>query len=279
MHADAEHVTAAIREETPGAHTVESDMARLRAVAGRLEGNQDLAHLSEVLGRTALPMAGRFEGVRFTPGERAVKMMQDAWSQSTEMHADPHVVAMRMAIRDEFGRAEAVTAASDQVMAEARALYAEAGAGLRALARAQYDETQAWFAARGIRAVTVYRGRAWASDPGLGRGAFRGGGRALVSVHTASSYSSDPYEAAVHAGNPNDMLGSRAYHLVVSDRVPVGDIWSTGATGFGSSTEAEVVLLGDTREMASYGWRGNADPSIEQIVGGLAGQYAKVGAP
>lgn len=116
---------------------------------------------------------------------------------------------------------------------------------LRAFVRAQYEMTQAQFAAEGITEVKLYRGIVLDNDPhqfGLVDGGVNptNGADALITSNPLTSWSVKLKEAAGFA--EPDARGGHGY--VFSAVVPVTRILSGPTTGFGCNPEFEFVLLG-----------------------------------
>lgn len=105
---------------------------------------------------------------------------------------------------------------------------------VRAALRSQYNTTQAWLKANGIRNVTVFRGMTLPDDmkhrPAVDQ-------FTSVRLQPASSFSASERTALSFTGGGT---GS----VVVVARVPASKVLSTARTGWGCLPEREVVLLG-----------------------------------
>jgi uncharacterized protein len=114
------------------------------------------------------------------------------------------------------------------------AYWATAHAALRRLARAQYDETQAWLAARGLREAVLWRALVAPAPPGFRRGPVRL--RALTFLSTVH-----PYVRWFAPCPPG---------VVLSATVPAARILTTFRTGTLTPHEAEVAILSGAADEA-----------------------------
>lgn len=96
------------------------------------------------------------------------------------------------------------------------------------LGRVMYDKTQKMFAEQGIDTVRLYRS------------SLRPDGSTSGSVHT--SWSIKPGQFITTDSGRHDFYAD----------VPVGQIFSTYATGLGNSVEGEVVVMGDVQGILPY---------------------------
>jgi|GEM_PF-3358006 len=163
--------------------------------------------------------------------------------------------ALQLAAREEFDLKGASLAFDAEAAASARAAYGAEEAGLRALLRSMYENTQDYLAKHDINEVILYRGLGWhLDDPHLPKGVEWDGTGALreVALQPLSSFASDPYAAGMFAG------GERA--LFIGDRIPAEDILSLGQTGFGVLPESEFVLLGGQHDLLAVAY----DPEVLQ---------------
>lgn len=165
----------------------------------------------------------------------------------TSGDSDGFSIAMQLATRDEFELTGTSTkhmltgffAKESEVWKEAANSLGlkspnEAKGALRAYARAEYNRTQEFFAAKGIKEVAVYRGMGRA----LGRQNYVVGATTLqpmssfsLSLSTAQAFV--PYSQPKYKQN------------VIASVVPVKSILSTHRTGRGVDSEDEVVVLGN----------------------------------
>jgi len=182
-------------------------------------------------------------------------------------------VIMQQAIRDEFHLNDARMdhllsgpswdkSAAD-LKFEARKEYREQGPGLRAFARAMYQNTQEELARQGISEMTLYRGLQFGPDnPPMGFEYDDKSHPATVNEQPASSWAYSFDVASGFAG------GSDTHGAVIAATVPASRILSTMKTGFGCKDEKEVVVLGGKDDVAAFSWsaNGNGPPSFPEDV-------------
>ena len=158
--------------------------------------------------------------------EEAAKGLTDTlvhnWAK-TSGDNDPLAVVFQDAVQQEFGLAETEREHLGLPSKDAE----EYGDVFRAVARAQYEETQELFRTQGITHVTLFRGMSLKQEitaPTYG----------TVNLQPASSFSLSE-STAIDFGEDG---------IVFAIRVPVDRILSTPRTGMGALPEREVVVLG-----------------------------------
>ena len=129
---------------------------------------------------------------------------------------------------------------------------------LEAVIRQQYANTQAYFAAKGIKEVILFRGKqdedlagraaqevANREPPdGIAR-AYEGLKQQSVSLRPLSSFTSREKTATDFAeASESESGGDSDLGVVLTVRVPVSQVFSTPFTGIGCLPETEFVLLG-----------------------------------
>lgn len=223
--------------------------ASLHATADRLSGNEEFTKVADALGFHAGETYGPPEHP-WTPEMAAIDDLRETWTSGIGERSDAPLAALRKGIADAFGFDVPLSTLDEAHLAEAEALYAVSPEGWQALARAVHEQSMAWFEDRGITEVTVYRGRSWTeSRPPANPAEFDGRAVSVdVPLRGATSWTVDPAWAFNFAGRGD-------YSMLIADRVPVDAIWASPfAGGFGNPGEAEMVLMGDERQMAAYEW-------------------------
>jgi hypothetical protein len=183
-------------------------------------------------------------------------------------------IAMQMAVREEFGLADAeVSHLGREIpgqLESAQEMYATDRPAMRAFARAMYDETQAWLSANGLDAVPLFRGA------GVPKDFAKSGEVAEVQLQPMSSFSANPETAAkfAYAGYSEHESAALLYAAV-----PRELILATCQTGYGCRDETELVVLGGRASVLNVGtaeyllnpptlpygeWDAIADYAVEQ---------------
>lgn len=206
--------------------------------------------------------------------EAAASALVSSWAMSSN---DAHVrgLALQRAVVDELGIGDPHPwNVAESTIASIDADYTQRGALYRAFIRAQYDETQKWLDAHGIRSLTVHRGfnftDAVDDDPdSLPGWVLADEDEVDLSLRPASSFSVDPTVAAVFAEGG---LGTGGHGAAVTTVVPANRILSTPRTGWGCLAEQEVVILaGPTRvRQERYGDLASPDGRAEVASAGQA---------
>ena len=183
--------------------------------------------------------------------ESMVSSLVDQWAiTSNDSSARSH--AIQEAARDEFGLSGAsewdpIDGNVSAAMAKGREIYAAHGAVYRDFVRAQYDGTQEWFKERDVVSVELWRGVKASSTEGPGLAPITGKAR----TRPLSSWAYESLAAESFAGDNGVLM--RAV-------VPASRILSTGTTGVGCLSEAEMVVLGgeiDVHAKTTADWWGN----------------------
>jgi hypothetical protein len=185
------------------------------------------------------------------PVYAAVNMWVCEWAYST--NKTPRSVMTQIAITREFGLKNPEMAYMNPAILRASVKRLDAGNGavgraVQKFVRAQYEETQAWFAQQGISEVTAYRGvcmnptsaekKNWDKEEKL-----------PYTLQPLSSFSADPITAAsfaAHGGMGNYPGGGQKeirYRQLLAAKIPVARIFSTPLTGVGCKKEAELTVL------------------------------------
>jgi len=171
---------------------------------------------------------------------QATTGLLSAWA-GTSNDSNEHSLAMQDAAAKEFGIKDPLTwgkaqGVSDLTLAARDQLISDHGAVYQDFLRTQYDQTQKALADQGLKptdSVTLYRGIVDVKLPPEGQ-VYEVATRPLSSwsttTATADGFSTD--------GN------------IVAAQVPVKDILSTGASGFGTWYEQEVVVMGGSQTAA-----------------------------
>lgn len=160
------------------------------------------------------------------------------WAE-TSGDSDNEAIRMQLAVEREFALKDAATEHFEWPMSVE--VDADHNASARqAFVRAEYNETQRWFAERGITHVSVYRGMALGKEDADKLRRESG----PISMQPASSWTTDIRVARGFAKETSSTTYRQA--LLFSTRVPVSRILSTSLTGRGCLKEAEVLMLGGT---------------------------------
>jgi hypothetical protein len=158
----------------------------------------------------------------------------DAWAGASGK-GSPRSIGIQRAIEDEFG----IKSAADRHFSNEEKLHKQRvetirrSKAVRAMVRAQYEETQAHLAKAGISKMTVVRGYSSTSkvDPT--------GDEQGVRLQPASSFSLD-------RGIANAFSGDGLQKRLATATIPAKRVLSTCLTGFGCMNEQEIVILGGT---------------------------------
>jgi hypothetical protein len=179
------------------------------------------------------------------------------WAQSSNDHL-PLSLAVQQVTERVFGLrgsapASVVSDTNEQQEEDAKVLSdpkSASGKFIEAVVRQQYVNTQAYFAAKGIKEVTLYRGKddenlAASLDELNADRVFDADGklsplqwlaREKVTLRPLSSFTADKQTATDFAGATKGVV------LVV--KIPVTQVFSTPFTGIGCLPEKEFVVLG-----------------------------------
>jgi hypothetical protein len=184
---------------------------------------------------TASDVAGRDPKVVEDAIYEGVNQIIHQWAESSNDHLR-RSLAVQQVVERVFGlkdsaSVEVFSGGVSSVDERAKALSdptSASGKFLSAVIRQQYADTQAYFEAKGIKEVTLYRGT---DDPRLGAGEQE------VVLRPLSSFSADRSVAYSFASEE----GGR----VLTVKVPVSQIFSTPFTGIGCLPEQEFVILGE----------------------------------
>lgn len=220
---------------------------------------------------------------RIFHAENSVDNLIASWA-TTVADDDTIALMLQRAVAQEFGvpaghleeKLHRPSATMDELPPPARELWAgmwhrladdeRVQAGLRSFVRAQYENTQNWLKANGVKEVRLYRGmsfpQTWEYAPDLARfvdvestNPFPAGfGRTAISMQPASSFAFDFHQANQFTQGVTGE-GTRENGAVVATLVPAERILSTARTGWGALIEAEVVVIGGQDDEAYvWGW-------------------------
>jgi len=195
---------------------------------------------------------------------KAVGKIIGSWAKSS-MNGQARTLAIQQAAVDEFGlhdtatsvpeaitgyhqymldnenypnRQERYDAATAEIQQDFDKHYAKYGELYRAVLRAQYDETQAFFQKANVSEIPVWRGYQWGADK---TPEWAQNGVQEVPMRPLNSFSYQPSTAYGFAEANKWLPLERA---VISATVPVTSVLSCARTGFGCLNEQEVVVLG-----------------------------------
>jgi hypothetical protein len=207
----------------------------------------------------------------------AVSNLIAQWAVTSNGTA-PRALAIQQAAAEEFGLVGAAEWETDPgLRAEVEKEARTNGQLYRAFLRAQYDETQAAFASRGITHVRLHRGFTWDDDADSARRAAPGwaaadDGDRPVPLRPMSSFSTSERVAAEFAAGK--LGGTDRHRTVIEATVPVSRILSTPRTGTGCLPEQEMVVLSGpgrfvVRTARSGEWGAGIDPPDDDLVFGF----------
>jgi hypothetical protein len=170
----------------------------------------------------------------------ACSHMIQTWARTANDHR-PLSLAMQEAARAEFKVPEAEAWDIDSTLqGHVDRAVADHGATYQAVLRTQYNETQKAFAAQGIKStdsIQVYRGSAQTyTNTQTGAETEYPAKDSIVSatLRPLSSFSYSKAEA--------NKFGNKT----IAAQIPVSQVVSTTATGFGCQSEGEIVVFGET---------------------------------
>jgi hypothetical protein len=230
---NAEHASAKVR----------SDMKAevMKAVGARIDARmtRDQIALTSV-GRSAMQARPNV-----TPGEAVAAHIHDMWA-TTSGDSSFRAIAFQKAVAEEFGLKGAANPVDtyrlhdsslvDGVLNDNRELF-------RTLARAEYENTQEFFAKQGITELTLFRGMILPyQEPPSKEGAF------ATSNITMNPLSSMSASAGVAESFARTRSGSSRFGYAISAKVPVSRVFSTSMTGAGCLNELETVILGGDKD-------------------------------
>jgi hypothetical protein len=194
----------------------------------------------------------------------------------------PSAVATQLAAQKEFNLKGATTSHfSSEVVKSAREYSSVDEAGRRAFLRTIYNETQADFARRGIKEITVVRGMGvsgaeeikvlqslkavpFASPRGVS--GFVSGqvhiGESKMSLQPMSSFTTSLLDGHTFAGQ----MATGKVRVMIMAKIPVESVLSTPLTGIGATNEREVVLLGKATTWKVLAWdESQSMPSLSDV--------------
>lgn len=222
-------------------------------LAARLQDNPDF----HTLARTLKRQSGLLD--ESDPTRHAVDVLLRKFAASSREGA--LVVALHLAVRKEFGLA-APDHFEKRDLAAAKPMLAKHEAALRAFARAQYDATQAFFRAQGVKptdTIILYRGHGSETPPPQWQ---PGGRRQAIAMQPLSSWSA-------HLETANHFTYESPYSRIIAAHVPVSRIFSTERTGLGAKLflpEAEAIVLGGEHDPAIVvSWDNSATASHDTL--------------
>jgi hypothetical protein len=167
---------------------------------------------------------------------------------------------MQLAAKQEFKLTKAVTSFYEkQALNQALDYYRMWEDSYRAFLRAMYENTQEYFAKKGIKEVVAYRGVLNPTMPvefGSLSGEEMAATYASMGLQPMSSFATNGHIALRFARGIGGGSGDNSYMLAV--KVPVERIVGTCRSGFGCLEEHELVVLGSQDDnVMAVGWLNN----------------------
>lgn len=199
--------------------------------------------------------AVRASDPRFSEGVRAIAVSKliGEWATTSNDH---NIVSLNLqrAAQEEFGLENTADWDKAEVSSKQEDDYKANAPLYKAFVRAQYEETQDFFAKNGITEVPVYRGMYFPDDTNIPKWLddFGNGKDSPIPTRPMSAFSYDSSSAVEFAQGatadlfdvisdyPNDVS------VLVSGVVPASRVLSCAQTGFGCYKEREIVVLGGT---------------------------------
>lgn len=215
----------------------------IEPLAKRLDGNAEWQRLLTRLS------SGTVEGIPahgFATTRDAVRNLIDRWTMGSEL---PISRAIAQAAMDEFGLSASRSVSRDAVShAQVERAFQGVEPGLRQFARAVYDQTQAWFAKRGVSSVRLYRGSAEAQTIHAGQS------RAMTLTTRPLTSWTTHFGTAAEFGTQHEGRGQ-----VQAVDVPVSRIFSMPLSGLGEMSKREALVLGGSYRGAATSLRFKGD--------------------
>lgn len=196
---------------------------------------------------------------RFGEGVRAmsVSALIHQWAETSNDH-NAMALALQRATQEEFGLEGTKGWDIDaDTQKKTDQYYEKYGDMFKAFVRAQYDETQDFFAKNGITQVPVYRGMYFADESDVPKwlndfAESNDGSLPDIPTRPMAAYSYDESSAHEFAqgatANLYDIVddGANDVSVVISGLVPASRVLSCAQTGVGCYHEREIVVLGGT---------------------------------
>lgn len=228
-------------------------------ITDRLEGNEAFEDLVFKLG-----------GEKSYDRERTtIEKIWDAYQSAGGVAREPLEVAFQDAVAKEFDLS-VQSWASDAARAEAAALYGEDEAGLRAVARAMYDETQQWLRDHDISEITLYRAESWGRSTPPADVLFDGEPHLrTIGLKPVSSFSANLEKALEYTGN-----GAKD-SMIEAMTMPADHIFSVPETGFGSFHDAEMTMLGGDDVFVTVAQRAGHEYNVDDLYQAFADNLSR----
>lgn len=219
--------------------------------------------------------------------ERARKIVEDRiseWNSTSQGRVRPD--AFQKAAQEELGLEDATTEHFKQDHADlVEERLEREGAAYKAVARAQYEETQEFLEEHDIDSLTLYRGAGFYEGElpeelqHLDFGSELSSGKIPdLQTQPLNSYTAEPGITPPFANGMMKSGKTTDNAIIVAQDVPRDRIFSLANTGPGSKGEYEVVVTGgvDSADVVSYSPR-DASFGSDDIVDGVARKEADYG--
>jgi hypothetical protein len=162
------------------------------------------------------------------------------------------------------------------ILREGRHFFSENQGLLVSMARAEYEATQQFFAQRGIKEITVYRGIKLV-DPIESNGELADvGDTVLTTSNVLSSWSIDPSMGKQFAEDLGAKLGftnkAQTHGYVIAMTVPVKMVQAIPTSGRGCLNEYEAIVIGHPSEVGIVEYL----PKVETLVSSGFGVFLAV---
>lgn len=212
----------------------------MRSLAARLRGHPEFEAMAREY--VTARRTGRWSR---DPLEDWVAELIHTWAV-TSADDRPMALALQLAAEDEFGLRPWKPFRKRRHWREAEQIYSKWAPALRAFLRAQYEQTQEWLRARGIKKVWLWRGMSLEKSAPAQYRKLHGFGQPTLKLQPLSSFSVEFEIARLFAGSPG---------IIVAAEVPAERILSTARTGFGCLNEGELVVLSGPGKGWAWTWR------------------------
>jgi hypothetical protein len=183
-------------------------------------------------------------GNQNTAGMAVAATLHDSWANTSGDHT-VEALAVQVAAAKEFGLPGAANPVEvygitpDVTRTSVDDYYKANEPVLRAYARAEYENTQAFLKESGVTELTLYRGVILSEPIKAGES---------VQTNPLSSWTTNLQTAAFFAEPDNPVAGSQ----VLAATVPASRVFSTSFSGAGCLSEYEAILLGGTDSPTVY---------------------------
>jgi len=199
-------------------------------------------------------IADHYEQVVSQLIEDRVGDMFTKWKKTSGDH-DEDAIAVQLAVQEHFGLQDAKTDHFSSLhVGGAKEILSKHGDGIKKILDAQYKETQEVLAEEGISKVYAYRGMSFTSDRMIGDKDLPEDlshidfTEETRKVDMPIDFQSQPLSSfSTSASTASDFTKLRMgdLNMIVASEVPAERVFSISSTGFGSSGEEEVTILGE----------------------------------